>query len=462
MNQAQPGDIVRIHFTGRLENGSVFGSSENEEPIQLALGNERMIPGLDRVLVGMQVGEKKRATIPAEEGFGPRRPELQQRVPRKALPENVKVGDRLPVRIGDSTLYVCVRALDEDTAVVDGNHPLAGQPLTFDIEMVAIESAGLQGGRIDSSDAVSTDALVETNRPPSPRGNLIVTSDRIRRRQWWMTCLMVTIPALATVVAIAWAFVRPIGYVEIGLFVLMVTFTGGLGVDVGYHRFLVHRSFDAKAVVRFILAAAGAMSFQGPPLYWAAVHRRHHEFSDGMGDPHSPNSGNGGLLARIRDLWHAHIGWMANHDIPSTIHYVPDLLKDRTVMWVNRHYLLIASLGIVLPAVAAGVLLRSWEGAVAGLLWGGLVRVFFTSNATWSINSICHVFGTRTYECRDDSRNVALLAIPTFGGSWHNNHHAFPTSARHGMQWWQLDIGYLMIQLMSSLGLVRNVRTVKQ
>jgi peptidylprolyl isomerase len=146
MKQAQQGDIVRIHFTGRLENGDVFGSSENDEPIQLALGSERMIPGLDRALVGMQVGDKKTVTIPENEGFGPRRPELQQQVPRTALPENVKVGDRLSAHSGDSPLFVWVRALEEDTAIVDGNHPLAGQTITFDIEMVAIEPAGLEGG----------------------------------------------------------------------------------------------------------------------------------------------------------------------------------------------------------------------------------------------------------------------------------------------------------------------------
>lgn len=145
MNHARQGDIVRIHFTGRLENGAVFGSSENEEPIQLILGSEQMIAGLDRALVGMQVGEKKTVTVPVEEGFGPRRPELQQQVPRKALPENAKVGDRLSARLGDTHLYVWVRAVDEDIALVDGNHPLAGETITFDIEMVAIEPAGAEG-----------------------------------------------------------------------------------------------------------------------------------------------------------------------------------------------------------------------------------------------------------------------------------------------------------------------------
>ena len=141
MSRAQQGDIVRVHFTGRLENGEVFGSSEGGEPIQLVLGGKQMIEGLDRALVGMQVGEKKTVTISAAEGFGPRRPELQQQVARAALPEGVKVGDRLSAQAGDTSLYVWVRELDEETAIVDGNHPLAGQTLAFDVELVAIETA---------------------------------------------------------------------------------------------------------------------------------------------------------------------------------------------------------------------------------------------------------------------------------------------------------------------------------
>jgi peptidylprolyl isomerase len=140
MSRAQQGDTVRIHFTGRLENGEVFGSSPSDEPILLVLGSNRMIEGLDRALVGMEVGEKKTVTIAAAEGFGPRRPELQQQVARAALPEGAKVGDRLMARAGDTSLYVWVRELDEETAIVDGNHPLAGQALTFDIELAAIET----------------------------------------------------------------------------------------------------------------------------------------------------------------------------------------------------------------------------------------------------------------------------------------------------------------------------------
>lgn len=141
MNHAQAGDIVRIHFTGRLVNGAIFSSSQSDEPVQLTLGSEQMIEGLDRALVGMQVGEKKSITVLPEEGFGPRRPELQQQVPRTALPEGVKVGDRLSARSGDTPLYVWVRDLDGERATVDGNHPLAGQTLLFDVELVSIEAA---------------------------------------------------------------------------------------------------------------------------------------------------------------------------------------------------------------------------------------------------------------------------------------------------------------------------------
>jgi stearoyl-CoA desaturase (delta-9 desaturase) len=293
------------------------------------------------------------------------------------------------------------------------------------------------------------------------RSYVLVSTPAIRRRQWWMTCLIAGVPTLGTVAAIIWAFYRPIGYTEVCLGLGMWIVSGGLGVVVGYHRFLVHRSFEAPSPVRFLLTAAGAMAFQGPPIYWVAVHRRHHEHSDGPGDPHAPITGQQGLIWRLRALWHAHVGWMANHDMPNTLHYAPDLLKDRAVMWVNRHYLLISFLGLLIPTIAAGALHFSWEGALAGFLWGGPVRLFCTSNSIWSVNSICHLFGSRDYETDDDSRNVALLAILTFGESWHNNHHAFPTSAQFGMRWWQFDLGYLIIILLACFGLVRNVRTAK-
>jgi stearoyl-CoA desaturase (delta-9 desaturase) len=301
--------------------------------------------------------------------------------------------------------------------------------------------------------------LPDEQMAPARKCDVIVSSPALKRSQWWLTWLVATVPAIGTLIAVAWGCVRPIGYTEVRLLVTLWIISSGLGISVGYHRFLVHRSFEAGAVVRFVLSAAGATAFQGPPLYWAAIHRRHHELSDGPGDPHSPHSGRADAFGRLRALFHAHVGWMATHGIPSTVHYVPDLLKDRTVMYVNRHYFLIAIAALLLPAAIAGAILESWEGALAGFLWGGLLRLFLVSHFTWITNSICHAFGSRDYDTADDSRNVGFLAIPTFGESWHNNHHAFPSSARHGVRWWQLDLGYLMIWGMARLGLVSNVRT---
>lgn len=291
-----------------------------------------------------------------------------------------------------------------------------------------------------------------------PADEKIVESSRLSRCRRLMTCLLLAVPFLGAVVAAAWTFFRPVGATEVSLLVGMWLLTSGLGTGAGYHRLLTHRTFKSPAAVRLFLASAGAMAFQGPPLYWAALHRRHHELSDGPGDPHSPAPNRAGLLVRARRLWHAHAGWMLDHPVPNTLHYVPDLLKDRAVLWVNRHYLPIALAGLLLPAAAAGLVYLSWEGALAGLLWGGLVRLFFASHATWSVNSVCHAVGSRAYETSDNSRNVALLAIPTFGESWHNNHHAFPASARMGLRWWQLDLAYLMIRCMACLGLASEVR----
>jgi stearoyl-CoA desaturase (delta-9 desaturase) len=296
------------------------------------------------------------------------------------------------------------------------------------------------------------------NKRVGPSVDNVIASPALRRWQSLMTTLVVGIPLLGTAAAVVWLFFHSIALIEVALLGFMWIVTGGLGIEVGYHRFLVHRSFEAPAAVRLLLASAGAMALQGPPLYWSAIHRRHHELSDAPGDPHTPNIGCAGLFGRLRGIWHAHIGWMTSHPVPNTLHYVPDLVKDPVVRWVNRYYLLIAVGGLVLPAAISGAIHQSWEGVVAGFLWGGLVRVLLASNATWSVNSICHAFGSRPFNTDDDSRNVALLAIPTFGESWHNNHHAFPTLARAGLHWWQLDLAYLMIWVMARLGLVTAVR----
>jgi len=232
----------------------------------------------------------------------------------------------------------------------------------------------------------------------------------------------------------------------------------GAGLCVGYHRHFSHGAFSASPRVRACLAALGAMGGQGPLIYWVSVHRRHHEHGDAEGDPHSPNQHGRGRIGTLRGLWHGHFGWSLGYGMPSAAHYCPDLLREPRLVAISRHYRAWVVLGLVLPALAGGLLTWTWSGALGGFLWGGLVRLFLSSNSTWSLNSICHRFGTRPFATRDASTNVGWLALPTLGESWHNNHHAHPSSAAHGLSGRQLDLNYQLIRLLEALHLVRDVR----
>jgi stearoyl-CoA desaturase (Delta-9 desaturase) len=299
--------------------------------------------------------------------------------------------------------------------------------------------------------------MINIQQPPRRDKVSSVATPSIKQTQLWATSLLIGLPAIGTALTVVWSLFYPPGTLEIGALVVMWAWTFGFGTSVGYHRYFTHRAFQASAHSRVLMAVAGAMAFQGPVLYWVAIHRKHHESSDQPGDPHSPRPDDSGLWPLLKSMWHGHIGWMSSHEIPNPIRYAPDLLKDRVVMWVNRHYLIFAVAGLVLPAVVCGLIAESWTGAVSGFLWGGMVRLFLGSHLTWSINSICHMFGRRDHNTDENSRNVTWLAIPTFGESWHNGHHAYPFSARFGQKWWQLDSGYLTIRLMTCLGLANNV-----
>lgn len=237
-------------------------------------------------------------------------------------------------------------------------------------------------------------------------------------------------------------------------------FITGLGITVGFHRLLTHRSFDTYRCVRAAWMLAGAMSVEGSPLVWCAVHRRHHQFSDLPGDPHSPHLAGDTWLGWWRGLWHSHAGWLFTGvwSHPEQQRYIPDLLADPLLVRLDRLYGLWILLSFIIPFAIGGLVTQSWPGAWLGLLWGGLVRVFVTHHITWSINSICHVFGSREYVSDDHSRNNLLCGILGHGEGWHNNHHAFPTSARHGLRWWQLDTSWLIIRAMQIVGLAWNVR----
>jgi stearoyl-CoA desaturase (delta-9 desaturase) len=211
--------------------------------------------------------------------------------------------------------------------------------------------------------------------------------------------------------------------------------------------------------MRLLWAVLGSMALEGPVIEWVAYHRRHHRFSDEEGDPHSPHVGHGdGIGGAIRGLFYAHVGWVLFSDESAEEEkYAPDLIADPVVLFVDRTFILWAVAGLALPFGLGVALTGSIYSGLMGLLWGGAVRIFFLHHITFCINSLCHFFGTRNFATADESRNLAWLAPFTFGEAWHNNHHAFPTSARHGLGRRELDPSAMLIGAMERVGLVWDV-----
>ncbi len=279
-----------------------------------------------------------------------------------------------------------------------------------------------------------------------------------RRGEQFMLYTFVVVPFLAFLAAIPVAWGWGLGWTDL---ILMVTFyyLTGLGITVGYHRLFTHRSFKTGPAVRIVLGVLGSAAIEGPVIEWVATHRQHHRFSDREGDPHSPHVGHGsGWRGALRGLVHAHVGWtFRGQDRACSEHYAPDLLADPVVRFVDRMFPAWILLGLVLPAALGLAMTGTLFGALTGFLWGGAVRVFFLHHATFSINSLCHFFGRRQFDTNDHSRNLLWLAIPTLGEAWHNNHHAFPTSARHGLGRWQLDPSAAVIRGLELSGLAWGV-----
>ena len=241
------------------------------------------------------------------------------------------------------------------------------------------------------------------------------------------------------------------------LVVLAVTYVPiGLGISVGYHRYFTHRSFKATRALRAVLAALGSAAVEGPVISWVATHRKHHVYSDQPGDPHSPHVGHDGEHeGALRGLAHAHLGWLFLHtQRPVKTRYAPDLLADPMSRFVDRTWWLWVLLGLAFPFALGLALTGTLIGGLTGLLWGGAVRIFLFHHCTYAINSLCHFFGRRRFTTGDESRNLAWLAPLSLGEAWHNNHHAFPTSAAHGMRWWEFDLSALVIRALERLGLV--------
>jgi stearoyl-CoA desaturase (Delta-9 desaturase) len=244
------------------------------------------------------------------------------------------------------------------------------------------------------------------------------------------------------------------------LVVLVLTYLlTGLGITVGFHRLLTHRSFKTSPALRGLLAALGSAAVEGPVIEWVANHRKHHRFSDAPGDPHSPHVDHAsGWRGALAGLFHAHVGWILGGDaLADRERYAKDLLADPVVRFVDRAFLLWVLLGLAFPFGLGLAITGSIVGGLTAMLWGGAVRMFCLHHATFSINSLCHYFGRRSFATDDQSRNLLWLALPTLGEAWHNNHHAFPTSARHGLRWWQLDPSAWLIAGMARAGLVWDV-----
>ncbi len=281
------------------------------------------------------------------------------------------------------------------------------------------------------------------------------------RMQKIIMLIAVVFPFLGLVSAIIlmW-FAGWMSWLYLGLFLGGWLITA-LGITVGYHRLLTHRSFETSRWLRAGWASVGAMAAQGPPLIWTAIHRKHHERSDKPGDPHTPHQHGTGFWNAVRGFVHSHVGWMftLGWSAEETKRYVPDLQKDRLLRGISRTYAFWFFLGLTIPTLIGFLVAGGWKGALLGFLWGGMARIFILHHATWSVNSICHMFGRQDYESADHSRNNIACGLLAYGEGWHNNHHAFPTSARHGLKWWQFDLSWLVIRAMKLLGLAWNVRT---
>jgi len=281
-----------------------------------------------------------------------------------------------------------------------------------------------------------------------------------KRRLINLFAVLVPPAGLATAMLLLWG--TAIDAVSLTLFFAMSLVTA-MGVTVGYHRLCTHRSFRTSATLRYMFAAAGSMAVQGPVITWCAEHRRHHLHSDGKDDPHSPHmaehgSWGDGFGAMLRGAYHAHIGWLFAPRSRGLGRYSKDLRRDPVLVAADRHFRFWVVAGLVLPALIGGLVTLSLYGALLGFLWGGLVRVLAVHHVTWSVNSVCHLWGSRPFDSGDESRNNAIVGLLGFGEGWHNNHHAFPASARHGLRWWELDASYWLICALRAVGLATDVR----
>jgi stearoyl-CoA desaturase (Delta-9 desaturase) len=268
----------------------------------------------------------------------------------------------------------------------------------------------------------------------------------------------VVLPFAATIAAAALFWNRLVSPADLVIAVTMYLLTA-VGITVGFHRLLTHRSFQTAKPIEYLFAVLGSMAVQGPVISWVADHRKHHAHTDKDGDPHSPHVGHdGGVRGVLAGLWHAHTGWlMSTQGRANWKRYAADLYEDKGMRVISRQFVPLLLAGLVVPALAGYLVSGTLAGAATGFLWGGLVRIFLVHHVTWSVNSVCHFLGSRRFDTDDRSTNVFWLSLPSLGESWHHNHHAFPRSAVHGLKRWEMDPSGLIIAVMEKIGLAHNV-----
>src|SRR5581483_3948789 len=246
-----------------------------------------------------------------------------------------------------------------------------------------------------------------------------------------ITGLLILGPVAAVAVSVPLLWGHAVHLRDLIMAVVLYAITGH-GVTVGFHRLFAHRGFTPTRPLKIVLAIAGSMAIEGSVISWVANHRRHHVYSDKAGDPHSPHATAKGVLGPLRGFAHAHVGWLFANDPSSPERYAADLVRDRDLSVVSKLFPLFAVASLGIPFGIGWISSRTLAGALTAFVWAGLVRMAMLHHVTWSVNSICHMVGKRPFETTDQSRNVRALAVISMGESWHNLHHAYPSSARHG------------------------------
>lgn len=296
----------------------------------------------------------------------------------------------------------------------------------------------------------------------SSRKNIRVTlnDNSIQGVQKNIASATIFLPLLGFIAAVVLAFQYGVSQLDIILLVSMYILTS-LGIEFGYHRLLCHRAFKTTKFIKYLSMVLGQMAGEGGVIYWVATHRRHHIHSDTIYDPHSPHichtREQPENLGLTKGIIHAQWGWMVNDKVTNSSAFTQDLFNDPVTRWINDLYVPIVMLGVLIPGLIGGIVTQSWLGFLTGFLWGGLARMFFVTNSTWLSSSFAHRFGGKPYETHDHSANNFWCALPTFGASWQNNHHAYPLSAKLGFQWWQIDLTWYVIWVLEKFGLATRV-----